>query len=184
MTDSRYMLDTNTISHSWRQHPNVARHVVAVSTASLCISALTAGELLYGLAKRPDAVRLQAAVTEFMRRIEILQWDFSTADRYGNLRAALDRTGRSLESLDLLIARARPGDRVHETVTNDRAFSQITQSRSKIGQLHDRELAGARHAIGSQSAPGSPRGQSCLWWALHQLAAGNDDRCSANPEPR
>src|SRR3954447_19864983 len=120
------MLDTNTISHLVRQHPDVARHMVAVPIASLCISAITAGELLYGLAKRPDAVRLQAAVTEFMRRIEILQWDFSTADRYGNLRAALDSTGRSLGSLDLLIgAHALAVGAV--LVTNDRAFSQITQ---------------------------------------------------------
>jgi len=120
------MLDTNTISHLVRQHPTVARHMVAVPLASVCISAITAGELLYGLAKRPDAVRLQAAVTEFMRRIEILQWDFSTADRYGNLRAALDSTGRSLGSLDLLIgAHALAVGAV--LVTNDRAFSQITQ---------------------------------------------------------
>src|SRR3954470_6143070 len=120
------MLDTNTISHLVRQHPTVARHMVAVPLASVCISAITAGELLYGLAKRPDAVRLQAAVTEFMRRIEILQWDFSTADRYGNLRAAVDRTGRSLGSLDLLIA-AHALAVGAVLVTNDRAFSQITQ---------------------------------------------------------
>jgi tRNA(fMet)-specific endonuclease VapC len=120
------MLDTNTISHLVRQHPDIARHMVAVPIASLCISAITAGELLYGLAKRPDAVRLQAAVTEFMRRIEILQWDFSTADRYGNLRAAVDRTGRSLGSLDLLIA-AHALAVGAVLVTNDRAFSQIAQ---------------------------------------------------------
>ena len=126
MIPSRYMLDTNTVSHLVRQHPNVARHVVAVPPSSLCISAITAGELLYGLARRPDAVRLQAAVTEFMRRIEILQWDFSTADRYGNLRAALDRAGKSLGSLDLLIA-AHALAVGAVLVTNDRAISQIGQ---------------------------------------------------------
>src|SRR5215212_981453 len=120
------MLDTNTISHLVRQHPDIARHMVTVPMASLCISAITAGELLYGLAKRPDTVRLRTAVTETMRRIEILQWDFSTADGYGNLRAALDRTGSSLGSLDLLIA-AHALAVGAVLVTNDRAFSQITQ---------------------------------------------------------
>ena len=51
----RYMLDTNTVSHLLRAHPSVARRVVAVPMASLCISAITEGELLFGLAKRPSA---------------------------------------------------------------------------------------------------------------------------------
>jgi tRNA(fMet)-specific endonuclease VapC len=118
------MLDTNTVSHLVRQHPSVAWHVVSVPMASLCVSAITAGELLYGLAKRPDAVRLQAAVTELMRRVDVLQWDLSAAERYGILRADLDRTGRPLGSLDMLIAaHALAAGAV--LVTSDRAFSQF-----------------------------------------------------------
>jgi tRNA(fMet)-specific endonuclease VapC len=121
---SRYMLDTNTISHLVKQHPHVARHVFDVPMASLCMSAITAGELLYGLARRPDAVRLRAAVTELMRRVDVLPWDFSAAERYGILRADLDRAGRPLGSLDLLIAaQALAAGAV--LVTNDRAFNQI-----------------------------------------------------------
>jgi tRNA(fMet)-specific endonuclease VapC len=122
----RYMLDTNTVNHLVRQHPNVVRHVVSVPMASLCMSAITAGELLYGLAKRPDAVRLQEAVTELMRRVDVLQWDFSPAERYGMLRATLHRRGRSLGSLDMLIA-AHALAVGAVLVTNDRAFSQIAQ---------------------------------------------------------
>src|SRR5215212_6383547 len=99
---------------------------VNVPMTSLCMSAITAGELLSGLARRPDAVRLHATVTELIRRIDVLQWDFSTAEHYGILRAALDRTGTSLGSLDLLIAgHALSVGAV--LVTNDRAFSQVSQ---------------------------------------------------------
>ena len=118
------MLDTNTVSHLVKQHPNVSRQVVNVPMASLCISAITVGELLYGLARRPDAVRLRAAVTELMRRVDVLQWDVSAAQRYGILRAALDRPGRPLGSHDLLIAaHALAAGAI--LVTNDRAFRQI-----------------------------------------------------------
>jgi len=118
------MLDTNTISHLVKQHPHVARHVFDVPVASLCMSTITAGELLYGLARRPDAVRLRAAVIELMRRVDVLPWDFSAAERYGILRADLDRAGRPLGSLDLLIAaQALAAGAV--LVTNDRAFNQI-----------------------------------------------------------
>ncbi len=126
MIRSRYMLDTNTVSHLVKQHPNVTRHVIDVPMASLCMSAITAGELLYGLARRPDAVRLQAAVTEFMRRVDVLRWDLSAAERYGTVRAAVDRSGRALGSLDLLIAaHALAASAV--LVTSDRAFNQIAQ---------------------------------------------------------
>ena len=126
MIHFRYMLDTNTISHVVKQHANVARHLVAVPMESLCLSAITAGELLYGLARRPDAVQLQAAVTELMRRVDILQWDASAAERYGVVRAELERTGGSLGPLDMLIA-AHALVVGAVLVTNDRAFSQISQ---------------------------------------------------------
>ena len=118
------MLDTNTISHLVKHHPNVARHMVGVPMASLCMSVITAGELFYGLARRPEAIQLQAAVTELMRRVDVLQWDVSTAERYGIVRSELQRTGKSLGSLDMLIA-ARALTVGAVLVTNDRAFSQV-----------------------------------------------------------
>ena len=126
MIHSRYMLDTNTVSHLVKRHPHVTRHVVDVPMASLCMSAITAGELLYGLARRPDAVRLHEAVTELMRRVDVLPWDFSAAERYGILRAALDRSGRALGLLDLLIA-AHALATGAVLVTSDRAFSLAAQ---------------------------------------------------------
>jgi tRNA(fMet)-specific endonuclease VapC len=121
---SQYMLDTNTVSHLVKQHPHVIRHVVGVSMASLCISIITAGELLYGLARRPEAARLRAAVTELIRQVDVLPWDFSAAERYGIVRAELDRTGRPLGSLDALIA-AHALAMGAVLVTNNRAFSQV-----------------------------------------------------------
>ena len=120
----RYMLDTNTVSHLLREHPVVTKRIVAVPMASLCISAITEGELLFGLAKRPVAKRLHVAVREFFRRVDVLPWDSSTAEHYGIVRADMERRGRILASLDLLIAtHALSVDAV--LVTSDRAFSQM-----------------------------------------------------------
>lgn len=120
----RYMLDTNTVSHLLREHPAVARRVVAVPMASLCISAITEGELLFGLAKRPTAKRLHVAVREFLRRVDVLPWESSTAERYGVVRADMARRGKVLAPLDLLIA-AHALSVGAVLVTNDRAFSQM-----------------------------------------------------------
>ncbi len=118
------MLDTNVVSHFLKGHPSVAKHVVAVPMASLCISAITEAELLFGLAKRPDAKRLHMVVQEFLRRVDVLPWDRSAAEYYGIVRANMERQGKTLASLDLLIATHALSVNA-ALVTNDSAFSQL-----------------------------------------------------------
>ncbi len=119
---TRYLLDTNTVSHLIKSHPLVARRVTQVPMASLCISAITEGELLFGLAKRPHATRLHAVVQEFLRRVDVLPW--SSTESYGAVRADLESRGKTLAPLDLLIAaQARGMDAM--LVTNDQAFAHV-----------------------------------------------------------
>lgn len=120
----RYMLDTNTVSHLIKEHPAVSRRLVSTPMAFLCVSAITKGELLFGLAKRPDAKRLHLAVRELLRRVDVLPWDSAIAEPYGPLRADLERQGRILAPLDLLIA-AHALSVGAVLVTNDRAFGQV-----------------------------------------------------------
>lgn len=122
---TRYMLDTHTVSHLLRNHPVVSRHIMNVPTASLCVSAITKGELMFGLAKRPEAKRLHVAVKEFLLRVDVLPWDGNVAKRYGTVRASMNRQGETLAPLDLLIA-THALDTNAILVTNDKAFSQVT----------------------------------------------------------
>lgn len=121
----RYMLDTNTVSHLHKGHPSVARRLVAAPMASLCISAITEGELLYGLAKCPAAQQLHVTVREFLRRIVVLPWDSPAAESYGIVRANMARQGNELSPLDLLIAtHALSVDAI--LVTNDYSIFHMT----------------------------------------------------------
>jgi tRNA(fMet)-specific endonuclease VapC len=120
----RYMLDTNTVSHLIKQHPVMAKRVQSVSMASLCISSITEGELLFGLAKRPEAKKLHAVVREFLLRVDVLPWDSEVAECYGTVRADMERQGKLLGPLDLLIA-THALDVGSILVTNDRAFCQV-----------------------------------------------------------
>lgn len=119
------MLDTNTVSHLIKAHPTVAQHVIALPMGSICISAITEGELLFGLAKRPEAKRLHLLVREFLRRVDVLPWQSDIAECYGKLRADLEQQGKILAPLDLLIAAHALGTNA-VFVTNDRAFGQVT----------------------------------------------------------
>jgi tRNA(fMet)-specific endonuclease VapC len=121
---TRYMLDTNIVSHLLKKHPVVARRVIAVPITSLCISAITQGELLFGLARRPKATVLHEVVREFLRRVDVLPWDAAASEVYAAARAATECKGRVLAPMDLLIGtHALSVDAV--LVTNDRAFAQL-----------------------------------------------------------
>lgn len=119
-----YLLDTNTVSHLIKRHPQATQRLLAVPMHSVCISAITAGEVAFGLAKRPDAVMLKKTVNEFLRRVDVLPWDDAVAQTYGTLRAQLQAQGLSLAPLDLqIVAHAMHANAV--LVTSDKAFFNI-----------------------------------------------------------
>lgn len=121
---TRFMLDTNTVSHLLKKHPAVVRRVVAAPITNMCISAITQGELLFGLAKRPDARALHEVVREFLRRVDVLPWDTAASEVYGPARAATQSEGRVLAPMDLLIGtHALSIEAI--LVTNDHAFAQL-----------------------------------------------------------
>jgi tRNA(fMet)-specific endonuclease VapC len=118
------MLDTNMVSYLIRKHAGVMPRLQEIPISSLCISAVTEGELLFGLAKRPDAVKLRRSVHEFLLRANVLPWDSLVAEEYGVLRAELEQRGKSLAPMDLLIgAHARCVDAV--LISNDRVFEHV-----------------------------------------------------------
>jgi tRNA(fMet)-specific endonuclease VapC len=76
---SGYLLDTNIVSYLIRGHPAVSRRIVQVPMSQLFISAITEGELLFGIARRPEATRLREAVNEFLLRVEAIPWSRDAA---------------------------------------------------------------------------------------------------------
>lgn len=118
------MLDTNTLSYLVQSHPEVSRRVVQVPMVALCMSSIAEAELLYGLARRPKATRLHAAVHELLLRVEVLAWGREAARTYGAVRAELSGRGKTLAPLDLLIA-AHALSVPATLVTSDAAFSLV-----------------------------------------------------------
>jgi tRNA(fMet)-specific endonuclease VapC len=100
----RYLLDTNAASAILRQREPICSRAASVPLTMLAISSVTAGELHYGVAKRPQATTLAKLVTEFLRYTDILPWNDAVAPHYGTLRAALQANGITIAPLDLMIA--------------------------------------------------------------------------------
>lgn len=118
----RFMLDTNIASFIVRgANKGLKAKLRTYPIADMCISAITEGELLFGLAKRPDATAIKKAVHEFLQLVGVLPWDSGAAEAYGVLRASLERQGTPLGNLDTLIA-AHAIALGSILVTNDKAL--------------------------------------------------------------
>jgi tRNA(fMet)-specific endonuclease VapC len=108
----RYMLDTTTASYALEGHQLVRRKMNSVPLPSLCVSALTQGELLEGIAEleeSPKRAALAAAVREFFsNQVEILAWDSNAAEAFASLLARrVKQHGRQEAEdhiMDLIIA--------------------------------------------------------------------------------
>jgi tRNA(fMet)-specific endonuclease VapC len=121
---TRFMLDTNAASALLKGQSRIVARLAAETPEHLCLSVVTEAELLFGVAKRPEARKLRAAVDELLAAIEVLPWSSATAQRYATIRAELERRGKPLGALDLLIAaHAVQHDAV--LVTNDKAFGAV-----------------------------------------------------------
>lgn len=119
------MLDTNAVSNITRASPSpLDERLRGTTSTSVCVSAITEGELRFGLVRKPTALRLRASIEAFLSRVDVLPWGRNAAVAYGDLRARMAAAGTPLAALDTLIAaHALAADAV--LVTSDHAFSRI-----------------------------------------------------------
>ncbi|MGH6621650.1 MAG: type II toxin-antitoxin system VapC family toxin [Alphaproteobacteria bacterium] len=122
---SSYLLDTNIASHIIRgDRPDISRRLASLPMEEITISAVTEGELLYGLAKRNYPATLSERVRQFLLRVDVLAWDHEVTQAYADLRASCEAKGVSLAPLDMMIAaQAVAADAL--LVTNDKAFARV-----------------------------------------------------------
>ena len=121
-----YMLDTDTVSYLVRgKTPSLDAHVATVSPKHLCISAVTRGELLYGLKLKDGAHRLSQLVDQFLLRVHCLPWDEAAATHFASIAAALHKAGTLIGSMDAMIAGHAMATGAVLVTNNARYFSRV-----------------------------------------------------------
>ena len=122
----RYMLDTNICVYLIRKKPiSVIHRLQALKISDVCVSSVTLAELEYGVAKSRQPEQNRWAFTEFLAPLDIMVFDDSAAREYGILRFDLERSGKTVGAMDMLIA-AHALSMDMTLVTNDASeFRQI-----------------------------------------------------------
>jgi len=122
----KFMLDTNICIYIIKhQPPSVLDRLVALPTEEVGISIITAAELRYGASKsaRPD--HNHKALDEFLYPLEVAPYAEPAAKAYGTIRSALEKKGRPIGPMDLLIAAHALSLDVRLVTNNAKEFARV-----------------------------------------------------------
>ena len=122
----RYMLDTNVcIDYLKGNSINIRDRIISAPKDSLCISAITFSELMFGVANSSNREKNLVALNFFLLKIDIVPYDDQAAAAYGEIRTQLKQEGNLIGGMDMLIAaHARASDSVLVT-HNTREFNRV-----------------------------------------------------------
>ena len=101
----RVLLDTNICIYMIKNKPpEVRKHFEQFVPGDIAISSITVAELQYGVEKSAAREKNTLALEAFLLPLEIASFDTEAALVYGKIRAELERQGKPIGSMDMLIA--------------------------------------------------------------------------------
>ncbi len=122
----KYLLDTNICIYLIKQKSEkIVNKIKEFDIEELCISSITVAELEYGIQKSHYTDRNKLALTEFLVPFKILDYNHAAAVDYGKIRADLEREGRIIGPLDLLIASHARANGLIIVTNNEKEFCRV-----------------------------------------------------------
>ena len=89
------------------------------------ISTITVSELQYGVSKNTYRKENQHRLDEFLSPLEVLTYNEIAARTYGDIRFQLEKHGKPIGPLDLLIAVHALSQNLTMVTNNDKEFKRI-----------------------------------------------------------
>jgi tRNA(fMet)-specific endonuclease VapC len=126
-----YMLDTDICSYIIKRRPESLVDKFEERAETLCVSVMTAAELRFGAEKlgRADLVEL---VEAFLERPAILDWTAEVTFHYARVRCAIERVGKPIGNMDLLVAAHAVSQRLTLVTNNIKHFSHVPDLKVEI----------------------------------------------------
>jgi tRNA(fMet)-specific endonuclease VapC len=101
----KVLLDTNICIYIIKNHPpELRKHFEQFIPGDIAISSITVAELQYGVEKSAARERNSLALEAFLLPLDSAPFDHASALVYGKIRAELERQGKPIGGMDMLIA--------------------------------------------------------------------------------
>ena len=120
------MMDSNICIYTIkRKPPEVLTRFSEYAVGDLCVSSVTASELLYGAHKSARPEQNLAAIEQFLLPLLVLPFGYEAGQTYGKLRAYLEKQGTPIGPLDTLIAAHALHLNVPIVTNNTKEFARV-----------------------------------------------------------
>jgi tRNA(fMet)-specific endonuclease VapC len=118
-------LDTNICSYILRRHPvDMIERFALLDRRTLWLSVVVAAELRFGAAKLASP-RFQSAIEAWLAGFDVRPWPLAATHHYASIRAALERSGRPIGGMDLMIAAHAMAEDSVVVTNNAREFHRV-----------------------------------------------------------
>ncbi|RAQ39798.1 VapC toxin family PIN domain ribonuclease [Arthrospira sp. O9.13F] len=122
----KFLLDTNICIYVIKQKPlRVKERLQTIDTTEVGLSIITLAELEYGAAKSQNPQRNRETLTRFRLPFQIVGFSPEDAQKFGEIRATLERRGQPIGSYDLLIASQAVTRGLILVTNNIKEFSRV-----------------------------------------------------------
>ena len=121
-----YMLDTDTCSYIIRERPiGVLERFRKLVMEQICISTATFAELLYGVERSSSKRINHPIIDDFVRHLDVIEWNNAAAEQYGKIRADLEARGEPIGAMDMMIAAHAKSIKAVLVTNNQKHFARI-----------------------------------------------------------
>lgn len=121
------MLDTNICIYTIKQKPvEVLERFKQEMPNGLCISAITLAELKHGVEKSARPERNEIALAQLMAALTVIPFDDMAAVEYGKICADLQKQGKPIGMMDMLIAASAVSNGMTLVTNNTREFERVS----------------------------------------------------------
>jgi len=121
-----YLLDTNICIYIIKKKPaDVLKALKTKSEKDIYVSSITIAELEYGVAKSRFPEKNKIALIEFLSIFNILPFDDIDAVEFGYIKTDLEKKGKIIGPMDLLIAAQAKSKKLILVTNNIKEFERV-----------------------------------------------------------
>lgn len=118
-----FLLDTNIVIHAMKGRPQVLADKFNHYTGRMAISAITVGELHFGVQKSKDVAKSGRVLEDFISHLEVLPFDEAAAWHYGEIR--FETRSQPIGHNDMLIAAHARSEGLVLVTNNTKEFERV-----------------------------------------------------------
>ncbi len=122
----KYLLDTNSCIYLIKNKPKkLLKKFTSIKPKDVAISSITVSELWYGVFKSTKQKENEMALREFLLPFTTISFDDKSAEIYGVIRSELEKKGKTIGAMDMLIGSISLAHDLTLVTNNEKEFKRI-----------------------------------------------------------